>query len=140
MTTDTKAVARWECRVATNASGRPYVDDMEFENGRYVLFTDHERVVAELDRLVRNVDTENEFLSHALAESRAEVEKVRGYEVAPLEAKTAELRAVVEALTSSQTLLGYRWRHSANEKWQFSDIPCGWEYEPVYAAMKEQAE
>lgn len=48
MTNDIKAVARWECRVATNASGRPYVDDMEFETGRYLLFTDHERVVAEL--------------------------------------------------------------------------------------------
>lgn len=45
--------------------------------GHVVLFTDH---AAEIARL------------------RAELEKVRGYEVAPLEAKVAELRAEADAL------------------------------------------
>ena len=34
--------------------------------------------------------------------------------------------------------MGYRWRHSAGEKWQYSHIPCGWEYEPLYAAPPAQ--
>ena len=35
--------------------------------------------------------------------------------------------------------VGYRWRHSANEAWQYSSVPCGWEYEPLYAAPPAQA-
>lgn len=36
--------------------------------------------------------------------------------------------------------IGYRWRHSANEPWQYSSVPCGWEHEPVYAARQPVAE
>ena len=56
MTTDTKAVARYDsvdgCEVATD--------------GDYVLFTDHERVVGELEGRIG-------YLRTALAASRAEV-------------------------------------------------------------------
>ncbi len=38
--------------------------------------------------------------------------------------------------SSGQQPIGYRWRHSAGEKWQYSDIPCGWEYEPLYSLPK----
>jgi len=38
-----------------------------------------------------------------------------------------------------QEPVGYRWRHSTGEKWQYSDIPCGWEYEPLYTAPPAQA-
>lgn len=67
MTTDTKAVARWDAGPGVNPRA----------NGKYILFTDHERVVGELKRLAYNVDTENEFLRSSLAASRAEVEGLR---------------------------------------------------------------
>jgi len=38
----------------------------------------------------------------------------------------------------AQEPIGYRWRHSAGEKWQYSDVPCGWEHEPLYAAPPAQ--
>lgn len=38
--------------------------------------------------------------------------------------------------SSGQQPIGYRWRHSACEKWQYSSIPCGWEYEPLYELPK----
>lgn len=41
-------VQRWECRVAINDNGRPYVDDIEYAVGRYVLHSDHEAEVARL--------------------------------------------------------------------------------------------
>lgn len=56
-----------------------------------------------------------------------------------VEAAIYRLRAEADALRAGQKLVGYRWRHSAGEKWQFSDIPCGWEYEPLYAAMGADA-
>lgn len=131
MTTDTKAVSRWECRVATNASGRPYVDDMEFENGRYVLFTDHQRVVGEL---------------------HAEIVKIRGYEVSALQSKMAELRAESDSLRKDAE----RWRHArrilpvmaiehAQEQWvnwarndeEEHNIKAD---KAIDAAMREQAE
>ncbi len=55
-------------------------------DGDYVLHSDHEAEVARL---------------------RAELEKVRGYEVAPLEAKVAELLAEVEMLRKDAER--YRW-------------------------------
>lgn len=33
---------------------------------------------------------------------------------------------------------GYLWRHSANEKWQYSSQPCGWEWKPIYDAPHVQ--
>lgn len=54
-------------------------------NGEYIFHSDHEAEVARL---------------------HAEVEKVRGYDVAPLEAKVAELRAEVEAYRKDAK----RWR------------------------------
>ncbi|HHA2771684.1 hypothetical protein [Stenotrophomonas maltophilia] len=63
-----------------------------------------------------------------------------------LETKSEVLRQVAEeleaALAARQPVgeepVGYRWRHSAGEKWQYSHIPCGWEYEPLYAAPPAQ--
>lgn len=49
-----KEVQRWECRVATNANGRPYVDDIEYASGRYVLHSDHEAEVARLRADLQN--------------------------------------------------------------------------------------
>lgn len=77
MTTDTKAVARWDWDVE--------VDDYEqFDDGHYVLFTDHERVVGELRTAlairslpVREYTEEIDSLRTALAASRAEVEGLR---------------------------------------------------------------
>lgn len=69
MNTDTKVVARWDVLWGTpTRSGN---------SGDYVLFTDHERVEGELERLAYNVETENEFLRHALAASRTEVEGLK---------------------------------------------------------------
>jgi len=53
MTTDTKAVARWDFDVE--------VDDYEqFNDGNYILFTDHERLVgelrAEIEALVKDAE------------------------------------------------------------------------------------
>lgn len=61
-----------------------HVETRFFEDpeGNYVLHTDHAAQIARL---------------------RAEVEKVRGYEVAPLEAKVAELRDEVEVLRNALT-------------------------------------
>jgi hypothetical protein len=51
----------------------------------------------------------------------------------------AEDLAVVDAQIADEARLhgeavpvGYRWRHSAGESWQYSDIPCGLEHEPLY--------
>ncbi|HGM4887656.1 TPA: hypothetical protein ACKPX2_000640 [Stenotrophomonas maltophilia] len=52
------------------------------------------------------------------------------------------LDAAITALAARQPVgepVGYRWRHSANEAWQYSSVPCGWEYEPLYAASPAQA-
>lgn len=35
---------------------------------------------------------------------------------------------------AAQEPIGYRWRHSASEAWQYSNFPCGWEHQPLYAA------
>lgn len=77
MTTDTKVVARWDFDVE--------VDDYEqFEDGNYVLFTDHERVVGELAHLnfvkaevIRDFVSDIEVLKSSLAASRAEVEGLK---------------------------------------------------------------
>ncbi|SEU13100.1 hypothetical protein [Stenotrophomonas indicatrix] len=169
-------------------------------DGDYVLHSDHEAEVARLHDLIDDKDEIIARQDRLLVERqgsndrlRAEVEKVRGYEVAALEEKVAELRAELQnaakaaldatalacekereadalrekcdelsmlhvaviqdkshleikyrnscaradAKNNGQKLVGYRWRHSAGEKWQYSDIPCGWEYEPLYAAMGE---
>ncbi len=96
-------IKRWECRVATNANGRPYVDDIEFAAGRYVLHTDHEAEVARLHDLIDDKDEIIARQDRLLVERqgsndrlRAEVEKVRGYEVAALGEKVAELRAELQ--------------------------------------------
>lgn len=70
-------------------------------NGDYVLHSDHEAEVARL---------------------RAELEKVRGYEVAPLEAKVAELLAEVEAYRKDAER--YRWLR--DQPWRDNE-----ELEPV---------
>jgi hypothetical protein len=76
MTTDTKAVARWDW----------VPEDMhEYQHGDYVLFTDHERVVGELQagaattmfRMTDALDKQIEELRTALAASRAEVEGLK---------------------------------------------------------------
>lgn len=35
---------------------------------------------------------------------------------------------------AEQEPIGYRWRHSASEAWQYSNFPCGWDHQPLYAA------
>lgn len=54
------------------------------------------------------------------------------------------MRAALEAISPDLELymvpVGYRWRHSASEKWQFSEQPCGWEYEAVYARVKGESQ
>lgn len=74
MTTDTKAVARW------NSWGGE-IDIQESDAGQFVLFTDHERVVGELKEHIRlsaisalELDAQNR---KELAASRAEVEKLK---------------------------------------------------------------
>ena len=37
-------------------------------------------------------------------------------------------------LNAAQEPIGYRWRHSTGEPWQYSNFPCGWEHQPLYAA------
>jgi hypothetical protein len=74
MTTDTKAVARWDWDLA-----RQRMDT--FDDGRYVRFTDHERVVGELREYhegYREAATEETLrLRETLAASRAEVEGLK---------------------------------------------------------------
>lgn len=77
MTTDTKAVARWDWDMA-----RLRMDT--FDDGRYVRFTDHEQVVRELkEERMRWFLRAGEYLKRAqaaetaLAASRAEVEGLR---------------------------------------------------------------
>jgi len=71
MTTDTKAVARWDAGTGVN----PRV------NGKYVLFTDHEQVVADLKaarehdrKLIALADKNIANLRSALAAKSSEVE------------------------------------------------------------------
>ena len=46
-----------------------------------------------------------------------------------------ELADYLEKQTAAaQEAVGYRWRHSANEPWQYSNFPRGWEHQPLYAA------
>lgn len=47
MTTDTKAVARWDCKISS-AYGGFYIEKVNDDHGPYVLFADHERVLGEL--------------------------------------------------------------------------------------------
>lgn len=44
-----------------------------------------------------------------------------------------DVQAVLNHLAADAVPAGYRWRHSAGEKWQYSDVPCGWEHEPLFA-------
>ena len=37
-------------------------------------------------------------------------------------------------VAAAQEAVGYRWRHSANEPWKYSNFPRGWEHQPLYAA------
>jgi hypothetical protein len=77
MTTDTKAVARWDYTM----SGALGPD----ANGPYVLFTDHERELFELTECllggarerISAITQDNETLRTALAASRDEVEGLR---------------------------------------------------------------
>lgn len=80
MTTDTKAVARWAVLGVDPMINAP--------SGHYVLFTDHERVVGELqseakrafsvyDESMVQRRAEIRNLTGALAENRAEVERLR---------------------------------------------------------------
>jgi len=81
MTTDTKAVARFDAGSGVNPR----------ENGKYLLFTDHELAVGKMEdrvvnmkswarhdrELIEVLETELETLRTALAASRAEVEGLR---------------------------------------------------------------
>lgn len=77
MTTDNKAVARWDLI----ALGENTTDMCQQDDGDYVLFTDHERVVGELKYwrgLADGYHAERDVGLAALAASRAEVEGLRG--------------------------------------------------------------
>lgn len=95
MTTDTKAVARWD--IGMNGLSNT-AEILWHYQGRYILFTDHERVVGELKNridvydlsqvcdkeeiakqaiVIRNKEFTNETLRTALAASRAEAEELR---------------------------------------------------------------
>lgn len=70
-----KELQRWECRVATNANGHPYIDDIEYSSGRYVLHSDHE---AEIARAYDNAHFKIEAIySEEIARLRAEVDAYR---------------------------------------------------------------
>jgi hypothetical protein len=97
MTTDTKAVARWE------VLGHDELDVEE--NGRYVLFTDHERVVANLTKNHKeNLDSwlargaEISRLRTSLAASRAEVEGLK------MNAEQVPVGQVVEETNNDSTV------------------------------------
>lgn len=84
MNTDTKAVARWSFDIGSR-------DVYEEVEGPYILFTDHQRVVGELEEravnmkswarhdreMIEVLETELETLRAALAASRAEVEGLK---------------------------------------------------------------
>lgn len=95
MATDTKAVARWD--IGINGLSNT-AEILWHYQGRYILFTDHERVVGELKNridvydisqvcdkeeiakqaiLIRNKEFTIETLRTALAASRAEVEGLK---------------------------------------------------------------
>jgi len=76
MDTDNQAVARWDFRESVG-------DYEQFDDGDYVLFTDHEQVVAELNQ--KAGDTE--YLSNLLNE---EVNQLRS----ALAAKSAEVEGL----------------------------------------------
>lgn len=84
MTTDTKAVTRWDVEAKGEGLDSLYVKEFETSCGPYVLFTDHERVVGELkEERMRWFLRAGEYLKRAqaaeaaLAASRAEVEGLR---------------------------------------------------------------
>jgi hypothetical protein len=86
MTTDTKAVARWV---------RDYNEMWKHTAGDYVLFTDHEQVVAELEAEVTRF---SKFYAEAI-EQIAEIATERQAALSALAAKSAEvegLRAGIE--------------------------------------------
>lgn len=95
-----KEVQRWECRVATNANGRPYVDDIEFAAGRYVLHSDHEAVVDSMTAALVKLDGACLASEQEVARLRAEVEAYR---------KDAERRLDLIQATLENT----EWRHGA---------------------------
>lgn len=106
------------------------------ESGFYVRFVDHQNEVSRFfsedpDAEIARLRADLRDYQMAAAAEADEVDK-RALTI-------KELRAEVDAVRARQKLVGYRWRHSAGEKWQYSDIPCGWEYEPLYAAMGADA-
>lgn len=80
----------------------------KFEDA-YLKVSDHEAEVARLRAEICALkdDPSYETACETIRKLRAEVEKVRGYEVAPLEAKVSELRAEVEGLRVDA--MRYRW-------------------------------
>lgn len=76
-------IQRWDCRAEENEGGGLFVNDFECDGGRYVLFTDHEQVVADL--------------RSALAAKSAEVDGLLGaLQVAELALRERGLRACAE--------------------------------------------
>lgn len=70
-------IQRWECRVATNANGRPYVDDIEYAAGRYVLHSDHEAEIARLRAEVEHLNGELALADSMIAKLRTEADSLR---------------------------------------------------------------
>lgn len=70
-------IQRWECRVAINDNGRPYVDDIKYASGRYVLHSDHDAVVDSMTAALVKLDGACLASEQEIARLRAEVEKNR---------------------------------------------------------------
>lgn len=106
MNTDNKAVARWDIDCM-----RAQMDS--FDDGDYVLFTDHERVVGELQaarnhdfKLFALADENIASLRAALAASRAEVEGLRGFASEYVSAYTSGYDGDDYLMNRANSLLG----------------------------------
>lgn len=95
-------IQRWECMVAINDNGRPYVDDIEYASGRYVLHSDHEEAVDSMTAALVKLDgaclaSEQEIarLRVELADAHAAIESKAGWE---WKKEADRLRAEVEGL------------------------------------------
>ncbi|MDC7800253.1 hypothetical protein PQS91_10380 [Stenotrophomonas geniculata] len=89
-------IKRWDIA----ALGNGFTGMKQRDDGAFVRNADHEAEVARLRDEISALkdDPSYETACETIRKLRAEVEKVRGYEVAPLEAKVAELRTEVEGL------------------------------------------
>lgn len=106
MTTDTKAVARWDVEAKGEGLDSLYVKEFENYCGPYVLFTDHERVMGdEVEHRRRWFVRAGEYLSRAQAAersaSRSAEECLFLRSQRPLARKLTEAEAEIENLRTA---------------------------------------